>query len=131
MVGLRCLGGLVVVVGGCGGFDYLFLFMWGLIMGKKLKLWAGNFPDDQMWSKYMDIGNIYGVNWVLFIKVQDYDSPWQNFKLVADGIVKGKANYRFSWNGERFAGNGPMESLQEWRPELYRVVVDLMEKVAA
>ena len=53
-------------------------------MTKKLKLWVGNFPDDQMWSKYGDIGKLYGVNWILFIKVQDYDMPWQNFKLVAE-----------------------------------------------
>ena len=100
-------------------------------MTKKLKLWVGNFPDDQMWSKYGDIGKLYGVNWILFIKVQDYDMPWQNFKLVADGVVPGKANYRFSWNGERFAAHGGIESLQEWRPELYKVVMGLMDKAIA
>jgi hypothetical protein len=100
-------------------------------MTKKLKLWVGNFPDDQMWSKYGDIGKLYGVNWILFIKVQDYDMPWQNFKLVADGVVPGKANYRLSWNGERFALHPHFVSLQEFRPALARAVNRVLDKAIA
>ena len=59
---------------------------------KKVKMWCGNPPDDQMWSKVCDLGKFDGINWEMYSKVPDADSPWQSFKLVADGVVPGKAN---------------------------------------
>jgi hypothetical protein len=98
---------------------------------KKVKMWCGNPPDDQMWSKVCDLGKFDGINWVMYSKVPDADSPWQSFKLVADGVVPGKANYRLSWNGERFALHPDFVSLQEFRPALARAVNRALDKAVA
>ena len=98
---------------------------------KKLKMWCGNPPDDQMWSKVCDLGKFDGIGWMMYSKVPDADSPWQSFKLVADGVVPGKANYRLSWNGERFAVHPHVELLQEFRPALAKAVLKVLDKAVA
>ena len=98
---------------------------------KKPKMWCGNPPDDQMWSKVCDLGKFDGIGWEMYSKVPDADSPWQSFKLVADGVVPGKANYRLSWNGERFAVHPHVELLQEFRPALAKAVLKVLDKAVA
>jgi hypothetical protein len=95
---------------------------------KKVKMWCGNPPDDQMWAKVCDLGRFDGIGWILYSKVPDADSAWQSFKLVADGVVPGKANYRMGWNGERFAAHDGIESLQEFRPALAKAVLKALDK---
>jgi hypothetical protein len=98
---------------------------------KKVKMWCGNPPDDQMWSKVCDLGKFEGIGWEMYSKVPDADSPWQSFKLVADGVVPGKANYRLAWNGERFAVHPHVELLQEFRPALAKAVLKVLDKAVA
>jgi hypothetical protein len=45
--------------------------------------------------------------------------------------VPGKANYRFGWNGERFALHPDFVSLQEFRPALARAVNRALDKAVA
>jgi hypothetical protein len=98
---------------------------------KKVKMWCGNPPEEQMWAKVCDLGKFDGIGWVMYSKVPDVDSPWQSYKLVADGVVPGKANYRLSWNGERFALHPHLVSLQEFRPALARAVNRALDKAVA
>jgi hypothetical protein len=98
---------------------------------KKVKMWCGNPPDDQMWVKVCDLGKFEGIGWEMYSKVPDADSPWQSFKLVADGVVPGKANYRLAWNGERFAVHPHVELLQEFRPALAKAVLKVLDKAVA
>ena len=98
---------------------------------KKVKMWCGNPPEEQMWVKVCDLGKFDGIGWMLYSKVPDADSPWQSFKLVADGVVPGKANYRLSWNGERFAVHPHVGLLQEFRPALAKAVLKVLDKAIA
>ena len=98
---------------------------------KNPKMWCGNPPDEQMWAKVCDLGKFDGINWVMYSKVPDADSPWQLFKLVADGVVPGKANYRMGWNGERLADHPSVQSLQEFRPALAKAVLKVLDKAVA
>ena len=98
---------------------------------KKVKMWCGNPPDDQMWSKVCDLGKFDGIGWEMYSKVPDADSPWQSLKLVADGVVPGKANYRMGWNGERLADHPSVQSLQEFRPALAKAVLKVLDKAVA
>ena len=98
---------------------------------KKVKMWCGNPPDDQMWSKVCDLGKFDGIGWEMYSKVPDADSPWQSFKLVADGVVPGKANYRLAWNGERFAVHKDIDLMKEFRPALAKAVLKVLDKAVA
>ena len=98
---------------------------------KKLKMWCGNPPDEQMWAKVCDLGKFDGIGWMLSSKVPDADSAWQSYKLVADGVVAGKANYRFGWNGERFTVHNDVDQLQQFRPSLAKAVLKALDKAVA
>ena len=98
---------------------------------KKVKMWCGNPPDEQMWAKVCDLGKFEGIGWVMYSKVPDADSPWQSWKWVADGVVAGKANYRLAWNGERFAVHDGIQSLQEFIPILANAVLKVLDKAVA
>jgi hypothetical protein len=98
---------------------------------KKVKMWCGNPPDEQMWAKVCDLGKFDGIGWEMYSKVPDADSVWQSYKLVANGVVPGKANYRLAWNGERFAVHKDIEALEEFRPTLAKAVLKALDKVVA
>jgi hypothetical protein len=98
---------------------------------KKVKMWCGNPPDEQMWAKVCDLGKFDGIGWEMYSQVPDADSAWQNYKLVANGVVPGKANYRLAWNGERFALHKDVEALQEFRPTLAKAVLKVLDKAVA
>jgi hypothetical protein len=98
---------------------------------KKLRMWSGNHPDEKSWNRVFDLGKFDGVNWVLYEKVSDVDSVWKNYKLVADGMVLGIANYRLAWNGERFADHPDVQTLNEFRPTLGKAVFQVLGEVIA
>ena len=98
---------------------------------KKLRMWSGNHPDEKSWNRAFDLGKFDGVNWVLYEKVSDIDSVWKNYKLVADGMVLGIANYRLAWNGERFADHPDVQTLNEFRPTLEKAVFQVLGEVIA
>lgn len=98
---------------------------------KKAKMWCGNPPDEQMWAKFCGLGKFDGIEWEMYSKVPDADSAWQSYKLVANGVVPGKANYRLAWNGERFAVHKDVEALEEFRPALAKAVLKVLDKAIA
>ena len=97
----------------------------------KKKLWVGNQPDQKTWVKVCDLGEFDGVNWILFENSLDLKSEWNSYKLVADGMVATKANYRIAWNGERFSIHNDIEILREFRPDLFKEVCKAIEEAYA
>ena len=96
----------------------------------KKKLWVGNQPDQKTWVKVCDLGEFDGVNWMLF-ENQPVKEYWNNYKLVADGMVALKANYWFAWNGTRFADNLDLPIIKEFRPDLFKAVSKAVEEAYA
>lgn len=93
---------------------------------KKLKMWSGNHPDEKSWNRICDLEMFDGVNWVLYEKIADTKGAWKNYKLVANGMASGAANYRLAWNGQRFADHPDVNNLQEFRPALAKAVLQAL-----
>jgi hypothetical protein len=55
--------------------------------------YKGNMPDPAIgWVMVRKIG-IGDESWMIFRQSQEHSPDWANYKVVADGAVKRKANY--------------------------------------
>jgi hypothetical protein len=52
---------------------------------------------------------------------------WINLKLVATGQNRRKRNWWFGWNGERLAQGKDTKLLQEYQPEIFQWVVNILK----
>lgn len=71
-----------------------------------------------------------GTEWRLFGCLNPADTRWRNYKLVAAGRAKHKANYWFGMHAVsgRVAVKRDLVTLREHRPQLYDAVLQFLAK---
>lgn len=87
-------------------------------------------PNLEKWQPGVEIGDFDGATWYLSEKIDDRPRAiWHNYILYASDPVPHKATYYLSWNGERLAKNDHSAILEEYRPELYAVVMNKLQEI--
>ena len=85
----------------------------------------GHPATENGWSPVGVVGTVDGVTWALYARC-DSAHGWRSMKLAAKGWALNKANYWFSWSGEkmRIAVSKDIKLMSVNRP-------DLLEKLEA
>jgi hypothetical protein len=87
-------------------------------------------PNLEKWQPGVEIGVFDGATWCLAEKIDDRPRAiWHNYILYASAPVPHKATYYLSWNGERLAKNDHSTILEEYRPDLYKVVMGKLQEI--
>jgi hypothetical protein len=86
-------------------------------------------PNLEKWHPGIEVGVFDNATWYLAEKIDNRPRAiWHNYILYATAPVPHKATYYLSWNGERLAKNEHSGVLEEYRPDLFIVVMDKLQE---
>lgn len=85
------------------------------------KMYAGNIPTEGGWEQVSKYNDHFGTEWLIFRRKQSHSEDWVNYKVVANGRTRNKANYWFTYNhaSNRIGFSRDYMLMRENRPELY------------
>jgi hypothetical protein len=86
--------------------------------------YKGKKPRAEYWDQIGVVED--GERWFVFVS-KSGDSEWLTAKVVLDGRIACKANYRLGWNGKRFAQQADAFAMMHRRPMLMGKVERLLE----
>lgn len=89
--------------------------------------WGNHKHNHDDWETLGSAGVYDKVNWIVYRRKGE--GEWRDIKIAARGVAPNKANYWTSWNGERFAFNGHLQTMKEHRIYLFEGLTTFMEKV--
>jgi hypothetical protein len=89
--------------------------------------YRGKKPRTEGWKQIGEVED--GGRWFVFV-YESGDSEWLTAKVVFDGRIACKANYRLGWNGKRFSQQQDTFAILHRRPELLHKVERMLEGYA-
>lgn len=96
---------------------------------RKVRSYRGNAPAGEYWQMADTIRDAQGVDWIVWFHLRAMDSGYINFKIVADGEAKRKANYWIARNRAGGSLNRDLVIMKENNPDLFADVSACMEGV--
>lgn len=93
------------------------------------KMYKGNHPSAaDGWADAGRFEDNDGLVWVIWTQPQRVSKDWMNYKVVADGRAKSKANYWFAFNSEqrRVAFSRDYGLLQQHKPLVHAFVASVL-----
>jgi hypothetical protein len=96
---------------------------------RKVRSFYGNDPIGEEWRKADEIFDIKDADWAIWYHTKSAQRKYVNFKIVAKGTAKAKANY---WISIGPGGRSPSRDLgimKDNSPELFEAVKKCMDQV--
>jgi len=96
---------------------------------RKVRSFRGNPPNGDHWQMADSITDAQGVDWVVWFHLRAMDRGYVNFKIVADGEAKRKANFWIARNRGGGSLSRDLTIMKENNPELFQDVAACMDRI--
>lgn len=96
---------------------------------RKVRSFRGNIPKEDHWQMADSITDAQGVDWMIWFHLKAMDQGYINFKIVADGEAKRKANYWIAKNRGGGSISRDLTIMKENNPDLFKAVSVCMDRV--
>jgi hypothetical protein len=96
---------------------------------RKARSFTGNQPVGEKWRMGEKIADARGADWIIWYHLAALDQGYVNFKIVADGEAKRKANYWIARNKAGVSRNRDVVILKENNPYLFGEVMACLDRI--